>query len=250
MEHKPPPVSITVDEDITKNLVGRLSTAAVVKTTMNACLIAIRRAAGIEVPYEKPPAKSKPPKQTSKDVIRPQGIPSTGRTISKPVLRTASPEDTLVDDDEHSIGQASIDSSTTSRSATPEPRKRTTILPALSTGYIPASDSSDPDEEYTSFAPLKKIRKNRRGQRERQGIWLKKYGSSARHLHPELHPPKQQDTRNKQGQKEGHIGGTVELPEVVKKVNDPHPSWVAKQKLREQQKAIMNSVKVQKIVFE
>jgi hypothetical protein len=248
-----------VDEGIAKNLVGRLSTAAVVTTTMKACLIAIHRAAGIEVPYEKPPTKSKPPKQESKDVIRPQGIPSTDRTISNPVLSTAYSEDTLIHDneidgdgDERSMDQASTDSAMSSRSATPEPQKRSTILPALSTGYIPASDSSDPDEEYASFAPLKKIRKNRRGQRERQGIWLKKYGSSARHLHPELHPSKQKDTQNKEGQKEGHVSGTVELsaPEVVQKVNDVHPSWVAKQKLRDQQKTIMNSVKVQKIIFE
>lgn len=34
------------------------------------------------------------------------------------------------------------------------------------------------------------------------------------------------------------------------KVNDPHPSWVAKQKLREQQQAVMHSAKAKKIVFD
>ena len=135
------------------------------------------------------------------------------------------------------------------------------VLPALSTGYIPASDSeSDPDEELNSFLPTGKIRKNRRGQRARQAIWLKKYGSNARHLHPELETAQSTNTSGRNKKRLETVALTAKLDVVnevrttttqeVKKVGDPHPSWTAKQNLREQQKTLLSSVKPQKIVFD
>jgi hypothetical protein len=253
-DQSPAAVLSTADDGITKNLVGRLSTAAVVKNAMTTSLNAIHRAAGIEVPDEKQVQKSKTPKRLNKDTTKlPQQIVSADNQLRKPAQQTTSPQQTFADEsgsdsDDNDIqdDEQSINSAMSSRSASPEPIDRRTLLPALSTGYIPASDSSDPDEEYTRFAPVKKIRKNRRGQRERQTIWLKKYGSAANHLHPELHPPKPQNNK-----RQGNESTTTEaVPTEVKKVNDPHPSWVAKQKLREQQNAIMKSVKAKKIVFQ
>jgi len=123
----------------------------------------------------------------------------------------------------------------------------------LSTGYIPADDLSDPDEEIKSFAPLAKPRKNRRGQRERRGIWLKKYGADARHLHPELKADRTKDAK-KTGLKKSadgvEEGAPTEEAPTKKAPQELHPSWVAKQKLREQQKAIMTAKKPQKIVFD
>jgi hypothetical protein len=172
-------------------------------------------------------------------------------------------KDHYEDEDEDEEGSFSDDADPTPKkilaSSPPEPARKRTVLPALSTGYIPASDSdSDPDEEFNSFAPTAKIRKNRRGQRERQGIWLKKYGSNARHLHPELKsdnkPVKEMKARPERVRplvgSEGAGETMTETPKEVKKANDPHPSWTAKQNLREQQKTLANSVKPQKIVFD
>jgi BUD22 len=250
-------MQITVDEALTKNLVGRLNSATVVKTTMNNAVTAIHRAAGIEIPSEqslpilKEQRRSKIADRPKVDMI-PGSTPTSRQPTHSPgFIRSDAP---VPESDAESVEDGfELELSTIkSRSASPEPRKRTTFLPALSSGYIPASDSSDPDEEYNSFAPLKKERKNRRGQRERQAIWLKKYGSSARHLHPELKktdPPKAMGIRERKSHDGEKPSDAPVVMEVVKKVNDPHPSWIAKQKIREQQKAVMSSVKPQKIVF-
>jgi len=266
VHHAPAAVAHITDDGIIKNLVGRLNTTAVVKTTMTGCLNTLYRAAGIEVPREKPPQKSQLSKRPSKDDAKTPQTASTNDLIRKLTERVASRQHIISDDSDsdHTKVRLTRDSNSrsddsdsdhidhakvrlsrdsTSRSSSPEPSRQTRLLPALSTGYIPPSDFSDPDEEYASFAPITKIRKNRRGQRERQSIWLKKYGSGARHLHPELKPPKPKD-------RGGNGGDVVPVAEVIKKVNDPHPSWVAKQKLREQQKVIMESAKSRKIVFE
>jgi hypothetical protein len=167
-------------------------------------------------------------------------------------------------DDEHSSEEEEPTPKKNFASSPPEPAPKRTVLPALSMGYIPASDSeSDPDEEFNSFPPTAKIRKNRRGQRERRAIWLKKYGSNARHLHPELKTAKPAKDKNVKTSNMVDVAGTVDAGgdgstttttttrvREVKTVNDPHPSWTAKQKLREQQKTLISSVKPQKIVFD
>lgn len=248
------------DEGLIKNLVGRLNTAAIVKSTMTTTLLAIHRAAGLDVSHDQKPAN---PKQSKPPIIKvhhshestPKSSPGLSHSITSPAfIRSDAPiPESDVDEEEEST-QSDEELSNTNSTPLVSP-KRTSFLPALSTGYIPASDDSDPDEEYNSFEPLKKIRKNRRGQRERQAIWLKKYGSSARHLHPELKSTGHTNSKKVSVKKVVDKGGeqpseTASATEVVKKVNDPHPSWVAKQKLREQQKAIMHSVKPQKIVFD
>lgn len=243
------------DEGVTKNLVGRLNSATAVKTAMATAITAVHRAAGIDVPYERflPTAKRQKPSSKNADRSQIEMTPISTSTSRQPTqspgfIRSDAP--VPESDPEEDEGFESDLSTIRSRSESPEPPTRSTFLPALSTGYIPASDSSDPDEEYKSFAPLKKERKNRRGQRERQAIWLKKYGSAARHLHPEL----QTTPKTQIGRETGRDGQqSIEVPatsETVKKVNDPHPSWIAKQKQREQQKALMSSVKPQKIVFD
>ena len=74
-------------------------------------------------------------------------------------------------------------SRSTSPASESEPARRShaprtsTILPSLSlAGYISGSDGSDIEE--IDMAP----KKNRPGQRARQAIWEKKYGSKAKHL--------------------------------------------------------------------
>jgi hypothetical protein len=254
-----PPPKVESVEGITKNLLGRLNSASAVKTAMSNVINAIHRAAGMEVPYERSFPTTRQQKFPVNNLDRPR-METTPFSTATPRQATHSPgfirSDAPVPESDIASEEEASDlelSTIKSQSRSPQLPKRTTFLPSLSTGYIPASDSSDPDEEYNSFTPLKKIRKNRRGQRERQTIWLKKYGSNARHLHPELkktNTPEEKNIREEEGQ-DGH--NTIEsptAPEATKKVNDPHPSWIAKQKLRDQQKAMMSSAKPQKIVFD
>ncbi|GAA5892220.1 hypothetical protein JCM5296_003208 [Sporobolomyces johnsonii] len=70
----------------------------------------------------------------------------------------------------------------------PAPRKPVTssaFLPSLAGGYISYSDSDGEDAKWVKDAEKddkKGQRKNRRGQRARQAIWEKKYGSAAAHV--------------------------------------------------------------------
>ena len=259
MLHPLPKVeSVGEDEGITKNLVGRLNSASAVKTAMSNAINAIHRATGMEVPYERSFPATRQQKSPAKNLDRPR-LETTPFSTTASRQATHSPgfirSDAPVPESDIGSEEEASDlelSTIKSQSHSPQLPKRT-FLPSLSTGYIPASDSSDPDEEYNSFAPLNKVRKNRRGQRERQAIWLKKYGSNARHLHPELkktNTPKAKNIGEEQGQDGLQTIESPATPEVVNKVNDPHPSWIAKQKLRDQQKTMMSSVKPQKIVFD
>ena len=251
-DHTPQPLEYQEGlEALTKNLVGRLNSAAVVKTAVNTALNSTRRAAGIEVPFERPPSKkilskqkdsiSQISKQISSSVSQSQKSPLPKPLILKTNDVTSnSCIDNSEDEDEVPQSEAQLINHIPppSLSPSPDPPKQPTFLPSLYSGYISASDSSDPDDEISSFGPLQKVRKNRKGQRERQGIWLKKYGKDARHLHPELQPEKP---------KEEGTGTRIESKEGPKEI---HPSWLAKQKLREQQKLIINSHQAKKIVFE
>lgn len=256
------------DIGIVKNLVGRLTTATAVKTTFEAVITTIHRAAGIDKPLE-PRTKTQLPQATKMD-----SAPSSPRDddaateeweLVEPsgFLRSDAPAPESVIGDEYLDLPPRL-ASPGSEVQSPqifktESSKPTRVLPQITTGYIPAEDSSDPDEEYASFAPLKKIRKNRRGQRERQKIWEKRYGRNARHLQAQKAlESKMTKERKKKFEKERKPNmemkpqeaiGTQEVEQTRAKVVAPHPSWLAKQKMREKQKAMMDSVKPQKIVF-
>ena len=65
-------------------------------------------------------------------------------------------------------------------------------------------------------------------------------------------PSKSKKPREKRHEETGGEKGSpvAVMEKEVKKVNDPHPSWVAKQRLREQQKMMATTVKPQKILFD
>lgn len=74
-----------------------------------------------------------------------------------------------------------------SRTPSPEPHSRrlttSSLLPSLSSGYIPADSDSDPDAEFDDLnGPDGAAKKNRRGQRARRQIAEKKYGANAKHV--------------------------------------------------------------------
>ena len=142
------------------------------------------------------------------------------------------------------------------------------FLPSLTVGgYISGSDSgADDDLDVAS------MRKNRRGQRARQQIWEKRYGSKAKHLQKQRQDHQQSDRnqgwdlrkgavgeqggRSAKGRKErGRAGETLTDANAIqissskldsnnrkgrlsKEENDRplHPSWEAKKKAKEQQK--------------
>lgn len=147
-----------------------------------------------------------------------------------------------------------------------------TFLPTLMGGYISGSESASDIE-----APPKK----RRGQRARQAIWEKKYGSNAKHLQkaatkggrdagwdmkrgavgPEDQSrgkPWKRGGRPAGGDSRGYPqgrGGNVQehnkpLPKPTKKDNEGplHPSWEARKKAKEAQKSV--AFTGQKVVFD
>lgn len=132
------------------------------------------------------------------------------------------------------------------KSAVPARPTGSTFLPSLMGGYISGSESaSDVD-----VAPAKK----RRGQRQRQAIWEKKFGEKAKHLQ---NPVKSQGGRDsgwdmKRGAVEGGPwkkgirnplmrkgASTQEAPKPPPKKDDEgvlHPSWEAMKKAKDAQK--------------
>ncbi|GAA5909015.1 hypothetical protein JCM6882_004968 [Rhodosporidiobolus microsporus] len=69
--------------------------------------------------------------------------------------------------------------------AVSKPITSSSFLPSLAAGYVNYSDSDDEDARWVKDAERedkKSARKNRRGQRARQAIWEKKFGSAANHV--------------------------------------------------------------------
>ena len=266
------------DRDLLTNLLGRLKSSAVVTSAMATSINIIHRAAGVEALGNKGTGTSKkvaqPIKRSSNSASfsaskSPSPPPPFIRSDA-PILESPTDEDdegseTATDTDQEQSqdmsDQEELDKSEEEEEDRALPVK-TTFLPSLSIGYIPASDDSDPDEELQSFAPLKKPRKNRRGQRERRTIWLKKYGKNARHLQNEKDQGKQKERLSPKDEKQVEGKPYRAKNEVVNEstgdgqrknepnVNEMHPSWIAKQKMKEQQKAMLASVKPQKIKFD
>lgn len=223
------------DEAIMKNLVGRLNLSGVVKVDMTMNISKIYRAAGIDIPLEAPPISksSIPPSEIQKQPRTSPALTSTTMKSTSPTpphnfARSDAPvpeseigqsDNEDEDEDEPEEEEEEEEGEEESLSISPQARKKTGLLPALSTGYIAASDSdSDPDAEYNSFAPVKKIRKNKRGQRARQAIWEKKYGRAARHLNPKPQdeiPPRSKKTREKSREETG--GEKISPVAVVEK---------------------------------
>ncbi|GJN89504.1 hypothetical protein Rhopal_002491-T1 [Rhodotorula paludigena] len=66
-----------------------------------------------------------------------------------------------------------------------KPITSSSFLPSLAAGYVSYSDSDGEDARWVKDAERedkKSQRKNRRGQRARQAIWEKKFGSAANHV--------------------------------------------------------------------
>jgi len=83
----------------------------------------------------------------------------------------------------HAADLSLSESDSPSASASPEPRKapaprKSSFLPSLTLGGYISGSGSDIDDDEVDVAP----KKNRRGQRARQQLWEKKFGSKAKHI--------------------------------------------------------------------
>jgi hypothetical protein len=158
------------------------------------------------------------------------------------------------------------DDDETSGSGSPEPQKASapkkalTFIPSLTmAGYISGSGSDIDDE--VDVAP----KKNRRGQRARQQIWEKKYGTRAKHLQKEKekrdqgwdpkrgatdgsgkHGKGKPDFKGKRmgphGRPDGpRKGAGAQQPRAAKKHRDDsgpiHPSWESAKRAKEKKEA-------------
>ena len=274
-DHERPPIP-QEDRDLLTNLLGRLYSTAVVKSAMTTSLNIIHRAAGIENTGNQGIRSSKHSDRLKRSSDSPS-VRETKSPSSSLFIRSDAPipegltseeeeeesENATDFDQEESpnVPQKHVELDESKDEAEDDDRHlpvKTTFLPSLSAGYIPASDDSDPDEELESFAPMKQPRKNRRGQRERRGIWEKKYGKNAHHLQKETQKAtplakdrKRLERKPQKGESEAPRDSNLDRNvQKETKISEPHPSWTAKQKMREQQKAMLASVKPQKIKFE
>ena len=151
------------------------------------------------------------------------------------------------------------------------PTRDSTFLPSLMGGYISGSESASDIEEAKP--------KKRLGQRQRQAIWEKKFGSGAKHLHKPAakggrdagwdmkrgavaaddqggRNPWKKGVRNPLGQRgpkgssQGGGDAPPPPPRLAKKDDEGplHPSWEARKKAKESRKSTAFSG--QKVVFD
>ncbi|KAG0687366.1 hypothetical protein C6P40_002465 [Pichia californica] len=121
-------------------------------------------------------------------------------------------------------------------------------LPRLATGYYSGGESDDDAKNDELVDEITKPRKNRRGQRARQKIWEKKYGSGAKHVAKQQERAKSDRERLKLEfearqvkrdlkQKEREEREKIKTEKIQKQQEKSvHPSWEAKLKAQESMK--------------
>ncbi|CDO93769.1 unnamed protein product [Kluyveromyces dobzhanskii CBS 2104] len=169
------------------------------------------------------------------------------------------------EDDEEEEEEEEEEHSIDSDSDEPSSKRPKYNLPELMNGYISGDEEDEQEDrrarQQVAAAPVKK---NRRGQRARQKIWEKKYGSQAKHVQRELEKEhKERETRQKeyeerQAKREEKAAQLAEQqrkrvsqyssqskspyvppPLPVATADKPiHPSWEAKKIAEEKQKNV------------
>lgn len=120
-------------------------------------------------------------------------------------------------------------------------------IPKLATGYYSGGESED-EVKDDLVDELTKTRKNRRGQRARQKIWEKKYGTNAKHVVKQHERTKsererlriefeERQARREQRQKIREEREKLKAEKLQKQQDKGmHPSWEAKLKAQESMK--------------
>lgn len=158
------------------------------------------------------------------------------------------PEDSFKDTAKRSLEDDDFFASDSNTTKKARPGMKDIQLPTLATGYYSGGESDDENTNDSLVEKLTKPRKNRRGQRARQKIWEKKYGSSAKHVLKQHERAKSDRERlrlefearqakreRKQAEREEREKAKAEK---VKKQQEKtmHPSWEAKIKAQESMK--------------
>jgi hypothetical protein len=102
--------------------------------------------------------------------------------------------------------------------------KKSAFLPSLSMGGYISGSGSDLDDDL-DIAP----KKNRRGQRARQAIWEKKFGTKAKHV-------KTQDAKQGWDAKRGAVGGRDQKPHRFANAANAQPLGPRKGEVKEPKK--------------
>ncbi|GAO49357.1 Bud-site selection protein [Saitoella complicata NRRL Y-17804] len=127
----------------------------------------------------------------------------------------------------------------------PKKPDSTVFLPSLSAGYFSGGSDSDADREYAEFD--KKERKNRMGQRARRALAEKKFGRHAAHVKKEQEERQKEREAFDERKKKREVRDTIKAKELAEKeakrreleAKPVHPSWAAKQALKEKEKTIV-----------
>lgn len=151
-----------------------------------------------------------------------------------------------------------------SESKKPKPGKPSSLrdiqLPALATGYYSGGESDEEVKDDALVDELTKPRKNRRGQRARQKIWEKKYGSGAKHVIKEHERSKSERERLREEYEARKLKREAKQKQFEERKRERedknkvqvekslHPSWEAKLKAQESLKKATFSGK--KITFD
>lgn len=131
-------------------------------------------------------------------------------------------------------------------------------MPQLATGYYSGGSEDESESNDKLVDEITQPRKNRRGQRARQKIWEKKYGSTAKHVVKQQerfrsdrerlkdeYEVRQQKREAKQKVRDEKEKQRKEREEKEKERKEfIHPSWAARLKEQEQQKAKFSGKKI------
>ena len=249
---------------VEQNVIARLFNARVVKETIHTLLSNIQLALGIEHSN-----KSSNKTQRRLNVQSPEKAKADveSRPANEDILsesNVSSVENLGLDEDEEMQVDKCMSASEDTTSSTVEETfnrpNKSAFLPTLTAGgYWSGSDSEDDIEDVDDdIAP----RKNRRGQRARQQIWERKYGSKANHLRKMQEGRKTkygQDFRRRAtgglfynkserkplkdtapkaygsgGNSKNNRGGDYEVRETQIREGPLHPSWEAARKSKQQ----------------
>ncbi|BFZ60180.1 hypothetical protein YB2330_001203 [Saitoella coloradoensis] len=127
----------------------------------------------------------------------------------------------------------------------PKKPDSTVFLPSLSAGYFSGGSDSDADREYAELD--KKLRKNRMGQRARRALAEKKFGRHAAHVKKEQEERQKEKEEFEERRKKREFRDAIKAKELAEKeakrreleAKPVHPSWAAKQALKEKEKTIV-----------
>lgn len=170
--------------DAVRNVVARLLGSKTFKECIKSCIAKLEVITGLSAPKKEEEQEAAPSVRIDENHGTVAKI-GRGHEAAREVPFASFHEDENVvsddDDDDDDVSEPANDVRAAARSGAHE----STFLPSLRSGYLPADNSSDDEQELQKLFPAaaqKKERKNRRGQRARRKILEAKHGNKANHI--------------------------------------------------------------------